>query len=212
AHHVKHWAEGGETKASNLLLLCRFHHRLVHEGRWRVELWGRERRPVFTDPLGRRRVDPRPLRPGTTRRAGPDRRANPPNPPDASRAQRGAPDATDATDATGTTGTTVATVAADTTAALESPPSASSPSAPPDSAHVSEDPAAGLARGPVAAPSDDPATRPTGAPASAEALVRENRARGVDPDGRACGARWKRGRDIPWPVLARAREVLDGAL
>jgi hypothetical protein len=32
AHHVKHWAEGGETKASNLLLLCRFHHRLVHEG------------------------------------------------------------------------------------------------------------------------------------------------------------------------------------
>jgi hypothetical protein len=32
AHHVKHWAQGGETKTSNLLLLCRFHHRLVHEG------------------------------------------------------------------------------------------------------------------------------------------------------------------------------------
>jgi hypothetical protein len=31
-HHVKHWAEGGETKLSNLLSLCRFHHRLVHEG------------------------------------------------------------------------------------------------------------------------------------------------------------------------------------
>src|SRR5688572_26847022 len=31
-HHVKHWAEGGETKLSNLVTLCRFHHRLVHEG------------------------------------------------------------------------------------------------------------------------------------------------------------------------------------
>src|SRR5688572_9979973 len=31
-HHVKHWAEGGDTKLSNLVTLCRFHHRLVHEG------------------------------------------------------------------------------------------------------------------------------------------------------------------------------------
>jgi hypothetical protein len=31
-HHVKHWAEGGETKLSNLITLCWFHHRLVHEG------------------------------------------------------------------------------------------------------------------------------------------------------------------------------------
>jgi HNH endonuclease len=28
AHHVHHWAHGGETKLSNLLLLCRHHHRL----------------------------------------------------------------------------------------------------------------------------------------------------------------------------------------
>jgi Domain of unknown function (DUF222) len=37
AHHVDHWAHGGETKLSNLLLLCRHHHRLVHEGGFRVE-------------------------------------------------------------------------------------------------------------------------------------------------------------------------------
>jgi len=38
AHHVEHWAEGGETKLDNLVLLCRFHHRLLHEGGVRVEL------------------------------------------------------------------------------------------------------------------------------------------------------------------------------
>jgi hypothetical protein len=32
AHHVEHWADGGETKLSNLVSLCRSHHRLVHEG------------------------------------------------------------------------------------------------------------------------------------------------------------------------------------
>jgi len=33
AHHVRHWSNGGETKLSNLVQLCRFHHRQVHEGR-----------------------------------------------------------------------------------------------------------------------------------------------------------------------------------
>jgi Domain of unknown function (DUF222) len=32
AHHIVHWINGGETKPSNLLSLCRFHHRAVHEG------------------------------------------------------------------------------------------------------------------------------------------------------------------------------------
>ena len=31
-HHIKHWADGGETKLSNLITLCRYHHRLLHEG------------------------------------------------------------------------------------------------------------------------------------------------------------------------------------
>ena len=32
AHHIVHWAHGGETKLDNLILLCGRHHRLVHEG------------------------------------------------------------------------------------------------------------------------------------------------------------------------------------
>ncbi len=36
-HHVKHWAHGGETKLSNLVTLCRFHHRLVHEGQVAIQ-------------------------------------------------------------------------------------------------------------------------------------------------------------------------------
>jgi hypothetical protein len=50
AHHVRHWADGGETSLGNCLLLCRHHHRLVHEGGWRIEWWGG--RPAFFDPRG----------------------------------------------------------------------------------------------------------------------------------------------------------------
>ena len=37
AHHVDHWAQGGETTLHNLVLLCRRHHRAVHEGGYRVD-------------------------------------------------------------------------------------------------------------------------------------------------------------------------------
>ncbi len=37
AHHIVHWADGGETSLDNLMLLCRRHHRLVHEGGVRIE-------------------------------------------------------------------------------------------------------------------------------------------------------------------------------
>ena len=57
-HHVVHWAQGGETKLTNLVLLCRHHHRLVHEGGWKVEWWG-EGRPVFFDPRGGTHFDGR---------------------------------------------------------------------------------------------------------------------------------------------------------
>jgi hypothetical protein len=32
AHHIKHWADGGETSLDNLTTLCRFHHRELHRG------------------------------------------------------------------------------------------------------------------------------------------------------------------------------------
>ena len=32
AHHVEHWIDGGATSLDNLVLLCRRHHRSVHEG------------------------------------------------------------------------------------------------------------------------------------------------------------------------------------
>ena len=37
-HHIHHWADGGETSLGNLVLLCRRHHRLVHEGGFDVHV------------------------------------------------------------------------------------------------------------------------------------------------------------------------------
>jgi hypothetical protein len=38
AHHIEHWADGGETKPSNLVTLCRHHHRCVHEGGFQIHV------------------------------------------------------------------------------------------------------------------------------------------------------------------------------
>ena len=112
AHHVVHWADGGETSLANTILLCRFHHRLVHEEGWRVEWWGRkdDPRPAFHDPRGVTHV------PGSR----PPVRVNP------------------------------------------------------DAVRV---------------------------------LLNGNRARGIVPDARTAGARWKRERDIPDEVLFRALDA-----
>jgi uncharacterized protein DUF222/HNH endonuclease len=58
AHHIKHWADGGETSLGNCLLLCGHHHRLLHEGGWRVTWWG-EACPAFFDPRGGTHFDGR---------------------------------------------------------------------------------------------------------------------------------------------------------
>ena len=49
AHHVKHWADGGPSTLDNLILLCRRHHRLVHEEGWTLEL-ARDRELVAIPP------------------------------------------------------------------------------------------------------------------------------------------------------------------
>jgi hypothetical protein len=36
-HHIRHWANGGETRLENLALLCRRHHRAVHEEGYGIE-------------------------------------------------------------------------------------------------------------------------------------------------------------------------------
>jgi hypothetical protein len=51
-HHIRHWAQGGPTTLPNLAMLCRRHHRAVHEEGYQVE-----RQPDgdlrFTTPWGR---------------------------------------------------------------------------------------------------------------------------------------------------------------
>lgn len=37
-HHIWHWEAGGPTDLDNLVLVCHFHHKLVHEFGWRVDL------------------------------------------------------------------------------------------------------------------------------------------------------------------------------
>jgi hypothetical protein len=36
AHHIRWWDEGGRTDLDNLVLICSFHHRLVHEYGWNI--------------------------------------------------------------------------------------------------------------------------------------------------------------------------------
>ena len=38
AHHVRHWADGGETSLENLVTLCRFHHRQLHRGCFDIQM------------------------------------------------------------------------------------------------------------------------------------------------------------------------------
>jgi len=61
AHHRNHWADGGETRLDNLVLLCFHHHRLVHEAGYTIETTP-EHRLLFRNHrrLARPDVPPRP--------------------------------------------------------------------------------------------------------------------------------------------------------
>ena len=53
AHHIRHWADGGETSLDNLVTLCRYHHRALHRQEYRIERdAGGE--PMFVDKQGER--------------------------------------------------------------------------------------------------------------------------------------------------------------
>lgn len=52
AHHIKHWAQGGETSLDNLANLCWFHHHLIHEGGYGVARDPETRALVFSRPDG----------------------------------------------------------------------------------------------------------------------------------------------------------------
>jgi hypothetical protein len=45
-HHIKHWADGGDTKLNNLVTLCRHHHRELHKGAFFLSL-----KPLATKPI-----------------------------------------------------------------------------------------------------------------------------------------------------------------
>ena len=55
AHHIQHWADGGETSLNNLVTLCRCHHRQLHRGSFsiRVEKTQGEQQLIFSTPAGK---------------------------------------------------------------------------------------------------------------------------------------------------------------
>ena len=83
-HHIEHWADGGRTALDNLVLLCRRHHRAVHEEGFRA----RSTRPGTRGSWGRTASRWRRRR---QRRRGRDRRCSPRTTPWQRRASRSTP-------------------------------------------------------------------------------------------------------------------------
>jgi hypothetical protein len=55
-HHIEFWSRGGASNMPNLLPLCYYHHRLVHEGGWQVVKAGEEVRFIRPDRVIARRI------------------------------------------------------------------------------------------------------------------------------------------------------------
>ncbi|MBA2739952.1 MAG: HNH endonuclease [Nocardioidaceae bacterium] len=68
AHHVIEWSQGGETSLANCVLLCGFHHRLIHKRHWAIEM-AADGHPDFLPPAW---IDPA-RRPRRQRRREPRR-------------------------------------------------------------------------------------------------------------------------------------------
>ena len=54
AHHIQHWCDGGETSLDNLLLLCRHHHRLLHQELYSIQAVGKK--AESGNKIGKKRV------------------------------------------------------------------------------------------------------------------------------------------------------------
>ena len=79
AHHVWHWAHGGPTDPINLVLLCRTHHMLLHEGGFSIA-WALGRPGtswVVTDPTGCPVSESRLFNPGPSTRPAHSEMADP---------------------------------------------------------------------------------------------------------------------------------------
>ncbi|MEV8375265.1 DUF222 domain-containing protein [Kribbella sp. NPDC056861] len=77
AHHIVHWADGGPTAITNLVLLCGAHHNAVHHGHWTVTITNGTvtvTRPAWSEPT---RTNPTELIQETL-----NRHATPPTGPD----------------------------------------------------------------------------------------------------------------------------------
>ncbi|WIX85063.1 HNH endonuclease signature motif containing protein [Amycolatopsis sp. DG1A-15b] len=48
-HHIRHWADGGPTNLTNLVLMCAHHHRLLHRSGWEVRIAPDGLPPRFID-------------------------------------------------------------------------------------------------------------------------------------------------------------------
>ncbi|MGO8871462.1 MAG: DUF222 domain-containing protein [Acidimicrobiales bacterium] len=72
-HHIDHWVDGGATDPDNLVLMCGYHHRYIHEGGWSIAMAG-DGEVSFRRPNGTTlSTGPPPLRPDVNRRLfGPD--------------------------------------------------------------------------------------------------------------------------------------------
>ena len=173
AHHVQHWADGGETSLDNCVLVCKHHHRLLHEGGWSVGWLGRGR-VVFFGPRGGAHYDGRwrMRRDGRGSRGeeeGEVERLEPPG----GVAGSGGPGWGEGGSAT--------------------------------KGLRSEDE---WAKGGSRKRAGD---GPEAGKRLVDALIDENRRRGVEPDGWTAGARWKREADIPDRIYFRAVEALQEA-
>ena len=89
AHHVRHWTTDGPTDLANLVEVCRFHHRLVHEGGWTMTLDAEAQTATFTSPDGLVVTDPATTPEDGSAEPGRNGSAEPSEPIEATNARRG---------------------------------------------------------------------------------------------------------------------------